>query len=292
MLSLLALVVIVAMLGFAFLGAQLIAVKPAGQPHQIAAKPFRPSRTESAGNEARAPWPRFLTASKVQSGSYVVNGVNCITEEWQTWSSESEVIEYYREQMLARGWRDVTAEEFGITPELEDQFVNKGAADNVREREFFDKTMASNLVLNRGNWTMHVDAASAPSKLSQTSVRIFAAATSSIKNLATELTASLVSSPNSLAKNQKFEVDNSFGGEHYRTTISERDREPSQAFQEALTDLKTKNWRLLYAPRLDRKENPAGLQAWLVNEGGYAMLSVKASSKALGSSVVLTEVTP
>ena len=80
-------------------------------------------------------WPLFPGRIDWNSHEMVMNGVKVITEDWKTTASGSEVLTYYKQQMLARGWRDVTEETYKLRPETRDPGVSK---NSLQDPNFVD----------------------------------------------------------------------------------------------------------------------------------------------------------
>lgn len=232
-------------------------------------------------------WPEFTHSDAGAFQSSVINGVQVMTEEWNCSASSDAVLSYYRDQMTARGWQDATEKTYSRDLEMREL----GAMENIPEgQEALKKyrdTLDSELVLKRGEWSLHIS--TEPAKdFGQITVKFYAAATPSIENFFQQTVSSAL--VNQGPDGQPMNVVQDNGSEHYHTTIATKNASPDQAFQSALADLGTKGWRpVMFLPK--QKTRP-GFFAWLVRGKQYAALSVSAAPQGGGSSVTFTEVTP
>ncbi len=229
-------------------------------------------------------WPEFPRNSTEKLQSAVINGVQILTEEWESSAAASDILLYYREQMIARGWQDVTEETYSLQPEL------LGTTNGLQDERYianFRTIMDSKLMLKRGQWSLHIS--TEPAKgFGQITVKFYAAATPSIENFFMGMSSGLV--PNKGADGKPIDVVQENGSDHYHTTIVTKSGTPTQAFQEALAKVGTQGWRpVLFLPK---QQTQSGYFAWLVRGKDYAALSVRALPQGKSSSVTLTEVTP
>jgi hypothetical protein len=230
-------------------------------------------------------WPEFPRSSAGNIQSMVINGVQTITEDWKSSASALDILSYYREQMIARGWRDATEETYKLQPESLEA-ANKEQNELVIKK--YRDVMDSNLLLKRGEWSLNITAEPSKKEVGQTTVTILAAATPSIKDLFGGMESALAKKTGQL--NQPLDVVQRSGGDRYHTTIATKSETPAQAFQEALVNLGAQGWQpVVFLPR---KQAQSGDFAWLVRGKQYAALSVSASPQGNSSSVTLTEVMP
>lgn len=246
------------------------------------ASPLHPAALDSA---IQPFWPEFPRSKAGNIQGVVIDGVQIVTEEWEGVASASDVLLYYREQMAARGWRDVTEETYSLQPESLD------AANGLQDERFvndYRNVMDSTLVLSRGEWSMHITAEPGKEDGQKTAVKIYAAATPSIEEFLRGLESSLFGKGAPSGSPLVAEQQN--GKEHYHTTVAAKREAPERAFQESLEHLGSEGWRpVMFLPRQQAR---SGYFAWLVKDKAYAALSVSAASRGQGSSVTLTEVTP
>jgi hypothetical protein len=234
-------------------------------------------------------WPEFPRDDGTVRHSAEINGVQTITEQWNTRASSAEVLSYYREQMQARGWQDVTEETYGLQPELREAGTTEDGLQNPRYIESYREVMNSNLEMRKGDWSIHVSAESSPDREDLLSVKIYAAATPSIKSLWDNMASTLTATGSDGNQAKPFEAVQHAGGQRYHTTISNKAQSPGQAYQDAVADLRAKGWipMLTIPPTADR---PAQV-AWMARGGQYAILVVRAAPVS-GSSVTMMDVSP
>jgi hypothetical protein len=224
-------------------------------------------------------WPQFLGSDHSSVHRAIINGVQIISQAWDTTTSGRDVIDFYRRQMIARGWQDLTEETLQFRPELRPE---------ERYLSIYQATMDSDLILNRGGWSMQVTTFPSKQEIGQTTVSVCVASTPSLKDFLAQLVSS--SAENTTQGGQPLDVVQESGTDIYHITIAVKDEPLVQAFQSALADFGAKGWRPVMA--LPEERTPSGYFAWLVKGKQYATLSVAALPQGGGSSVTFTEVTP
>jgi len=230
-------------------------------------------------------WPEFPRGNAGAIQSAVLNGVQILTQEWEAEAPPSDILSYYREQMTARGWRDVTEETYGLQPELRE------GASNPQDESYvsrYHSVMDSTLVLTSGAWSMHLTTEPGKKDNQKTAVKIYAAATPSIKGFFEDLASSVVGKQGQDGRGLDAVQDN--GSEHYHTTITSSSGAPARVFQESLASLGAQGWRPMLI--LPKRQTSSGCFTWLVRGKQYAALSVNKTPKGAGSSVMFMEVTP
>lgn len=239
----------------------------------------------------QTPWPRFPRSVPSNARRSTINGVDVVSEDWECLAAPLEVLGYYREQMLARGWRDVTEETFGLRPETHNLRDDGAGLQDPRYLQTYRSVMESKLVLSRGDWSMHVMTEPAKTLHHGISVRLYAAATPSVADYAGKLLSTVA--PGDARGNKasrSLDAVQHSGGNRYHTTITPKSQPPAEAFQEALNRLRAEDWR----PALMSPAQPTrGVHfAWLVRGQEYAVVSAKTAPSGEGAVVSLTEVTP
>jgi hypothetical protein len=241
------------------------------------------ARLPSGTTGIQPPWPAFPRNGPRKLNAALVNGVQVVTDEWDCNATPAEVLAYYREQMAARGWHDVTEETYGLQPELREggyELQDESYVKNYRT------VMDANLVLNRGEWSIHVSTQPGSSFGHLTTVKIYAATAPSITQFFEGVGLALMPSDEGRAKTLDA-VQQGAGG-RYHTTIATRKEPQAQAFQAALAELQAKGWRPLVV--LPRQQARPTFSVWLAKGEQYGMLVV--NRIPAGSSVAFTEVTP
>jgi hypothetical protein len=245
---------------------------------------------DGAARNSAVFWPQYFGSARsfVQQGS--INGVQMIGQTWETTAPAKDVIAYYREQMTARGWQDVTEETYKFQPESRYAGIGKNSLQDQQYLRKYSETMDSDLVLRRGDWSIQVTTIRNEGKLAQTGVRIFSAATPSIEDFVATLTSDFASGSDSTQGGRPLEMEQESGGQHYHTTIASQNVTPFQAFREALANLGSQGWQSVMM--LPPQKAQGGYFAWLGKGKQYAMLFVKSENDKRGASVMFTEVAP
>ena len=236
---------------------------------------------EAKSDSIPLPWPEFPHSSPSRVRTSIINGVRTITDGWTTGAPAGNVLAYYRDQMIARGWRDVTEETYSVQPEshrgLDDADAEVFAAK-------YRKIIESTLVLTSGQWTMHIVAVPSRQRL-ENLVEIYAVAAPSLKHFTDSLQTTLASNAS-----QPLEVLRNGNGQLYRTTVISRDQTTAESFRQELMALQAQGWRSLIL--LPAQGRHPGQFAWLVKGEAYMALSVSPLPGSDRCSVMLTQVTP
>jgi len=239
----------------------------------------------------QTPWPHFPRSAPSNARRSTINGVDVVSEDWECLASPLAVLGYYREQMLARGWRDVTEETYGLRPELRNLRDDGASLQDSRYLETYRSVMDSKLVLSRGDWSMHVMTEPAKTLNNGISVRLYAASTPSVADYAGKLLSAVSPGDEKPDKaSRSLDAVQHSGGNRYHTTITPKSQPPTEAFQEALNRLRAQDWQLaLTSPAQPTR----GVHfAWLVRGQEYAVVSAKAAPTGEGAVVSVIEVTP
>jgi hypothetical protein len=247
-----------------------------GLPGLFAADRRQPSR---AGENVERFWPQFPDDGDAPVHRIVVNGVTFLSQEWRSSAPARDVVAYYREQMLARGWSDTTRETLRLPP--------LSASPGQEALARLVTTVDSSLTVNRGDWSLWVMTASRENERQPTEVRILAADTPSIQDFGLLLASAL--SPNG-PSGRSVEAVQDGAGLRSRTVLSVKEEPPGAAFAEIIAGLQAQGWRTVVAPRSE----PNGREhfAWLDRGRDYACLVVRAARNGAGSEVALTELSP
>jgi hypothetical protein len=241
-----------------------------------------------AGNPAAHPfWPEFPRSDAGTFQSAVINGIQIMTEEWQCSNPPNDVLAYYRDQMTARGWQDVTEKTYNLQPELREGELAQGQPQDQTYINDYKKNMESKLALQHGQWSMNISTEPGKLGFGLTDVKIYAAATPFIKDFFMNMAASV--EPRAGGAVHPLDAVQDNGSEHYHTTIVAVNESADKAFAEKLKEVEAQGWRpVMFLPK---EKTPNGFFAWLVRGRQYAGLSVNALPQGKGSSVTLTEVT-
>lgn len=251
----------------------------------------KPSPVVLPRSREQTPWPHFPRSAPSNARRSTINGVDVVSEDWECLASPVEVLAYYKEQMLARGWRDVTEETYNLRPESHNLRDDGAGLHDPHYLQTYRSVMESKLVLSRGDWSMHVMTEPAKSLHNGISVRLYAAATPSVADYAGKLLSAVAPGDERSGKaSRSLDAVQHSGGQRYHTTITPKSQPPAEAFQETLNRLRAQDWQpVLMSPT---QQSRAGHFAWLVRGRDYAVVSAKASPTGEGAVVSLTEVTP
>jgi len=224
-------------------------------------------------------WPQYLGSGRSSVHRAIINGVQIINQAWNTTSSCRDAIDFYRRQMTARGWQDVTEETLDFQPELR---------PNEHSLSLYQQARDSNLILKRGGWSMQVTTFPNKQEDGQNTISVCAAATPSLREFVSQMAPS--PGEDTTRGGMPLDVVQESTKDIYHITLTPRNEPAAQAFQETLAELGAKGWSPAMA--LPAEKAPSGYFAWLVRGNQYAALSVAASPQGGGSAVTLTEVTP
>ena len=240
----------------------------------------RPAVSAVADSAVTPLWPEFPHNGSGNLQTAMINGVRVITEQWDCGNTPDEVFSYYHDQMTARGWQDTTEQSYSIQPEL-----HPGSLDDPKFIDNYRNTRNSNLMFSRGDWSLHISTEPSRKGFRQTTVKFYAAQTSSFLNLAQDTAAAVVKSS---VQQQPMDVFQNGATEDYHTTITTKNEPPRVAFQDALEEEIRQGWKPMSVPE---KQSSSGYFAWLTKGQQYSALSVQITRQG-ASSVTLVEVTP
>jgi hypothetical protein len=218
-----------------------------------------------------------------------LNGIRIITETWGTGAPAQDILAYYREQMSARGWADVTEETYELKPEMHDLGSGGEGLQDPQYLENYRRIMDSSLVLSRGIWTLQIGIQTSGTEPGQNEVKFLAAETPSIRDFSIGLAEGFDKGDESEEAGKPIDIVNQRGGERYHTSITSVGETPARAFREALAGLGARGWQRVVLP--NGLQAMSGYFTWLVKGRDYASLSVKALPDGESSSVSVTEVT-
>jgi len=252
--------------------------------------PIPAYQREGFARSAGGFWPQFPHGAVAAVHEMTLNGVDLVSEHWETAASAADVIAYYREQMAARGWRDVTEESFELSPEMRNNGTGSTGLQNQEYAAKYRKILESSLVLNHGPQCLQINAVPEENKTGWIDVRICAAATPSIKDFIESLAAIRPDDGKDGPARGPIDAVQHNGGQRYHTTITAQPDEPAPVFQRTLADLQSQGWQLVLTKPAQNAR--ADYFACLSRDKQYAVLFVRASTDNRGASVTFTEVAP
>jgi hypothetical protein len=247
-----------------------------------------PSPGTSHNSSVQSLWPEYPRSSGRNIQNTVINGVEILTEEWETDASAADVLAYYREQMAARGWQDTTEQTYGLQRDPHEVATIEGGPQAQQYAGNYQRIKDSTLVMSRQSWSLHLSAEPSQKRTGTTAVQFYAASTPSIQDFGQELAAAFA--PKAGQTRRPMDAVQHDAGQTYHTTIVLKDESPARAFDETLATLASKRWQRVAVP--PKPGARPGHFAWLVRGGQYAVLSVTASPHGAGSSVFFMEVSP
>jgi hypothetical protein len=231
-------------------------------------------------------WPRYPGLRSEGVHASRLNGVALVTEEGHVAIQADAVLDYYREQMTARGWVDVTEEHFRLSPEAR---VGVEGRDGLNDPEFvtrYEAVMDSNLVLRRQGWVVHATLSSGR-KSRTTHVRLVAAQTPSVEELGLALSRDLLEGEKRRRPREVLLAEEERGGTRFATRQLESGLSPDRFYAELAAEYRQRGWRLLF----ERGAEGAVGQCFAVFQNGATQVSVVTmpSRVGRGTTALVTE---
>lgn len=258
---------------------------------RIRPEPIVPPYTPSSGVGKMAPrvrrlWPMFPgKRGPSDLHQMTFRGVSVISESWETTAASSEILDYYRSQMAARGWTDVTEAEYGLTPEALVLSAGEGRLQNPKYVESYINVIESNLAMSKGGWSLHVSVEPGKSKWNRV-IKISAASTPSIVDFGNELSAAIAGP----GTDSGIEVAEETGSGRFDTVVTITEESTRQSFVSKWEQLRAKDWASLFrSGPSGAKSNPSYF-AVMKRGDHYGYLTVSPSPGGKGASVVFTKV--
>jgi hypothetical protein len=248
------------------------------------------STAESPGSaRVKPPWPRHPMAPEQRLHASVLQGVQMVSEEWSGVVAPREVLEYYRGHMVARGWLDQTEESLGLGV---DTIASVKDAKILQDPTFlkkYDDVIQENLVLQRGNWSIHVHAKPEGKGSRRSAVRVVGVSVPDITRFAAETMMNLAPGRLGTGSDSVIEHEQEIGGSRHRTTLSVKPERAEKAFQTAIRDLENREWRIML--RREEPTQPTRV-AWLVQGESYAALTATPMNDGKGTRLTFIEIRP
>lgn len=262
----------------------------AGVSNNLAKSTRLPEKPNQTDGGVTIFWPHFPGSFHRTVHKMTINGVDTISEDWLTTSSAEDIIAYYKEQMVARGWQNNTEEDLQLQPENRRDDMGNNGLQSPEYVKKYSSLMDSSLILYRAPWSLQVMAVPSEKGIRQTSVRVFAAATPSIKEFCMSIGEGAFKADGAGLADGAIDTVQESGGQRCHTIIAIKNERPVQIFNEMLKEYHDKNWHSMIFNQA--RQSRSTYCAWLVNGQSYAALSVKALPQGNSCSVTLTEVTP
>ena len=233
-------------------------------------------------------WPQFPIHGSIAFHELMLNGTPVTIEEWESSATPRSILDYYRVQMTARGWRDGMKEVRSLADEAAAQLQQNGGIEASQFIRNYQANETACLELQRAGWSMSIAVDASGTSINQNRVTVMAAPVPSLRELSATLAST--SKPGSFGNDNKpLDIVRKSNGERYHTTVGFKRMAPGQALHESISDLRAKGWHLSLSPF---RQGRSDYLAWLVNGNHYATLLVRALPRSQNSSVTFTEVTP
>lgn len=249
-------------------------------------KPYRP-HTAPAGFAATPPprfWPSFPGSRPSGVRDLVLNGIRMLAEDWDVRGGASAVLAYYREQMFARGWSDVTEEAFN----LREGFDALGQ-DAQADQEFlatYDDIMGANAAFQRGGWITMLNLTPGPRRGTQ-HLQWSAFATPSVSEVFKTLSATSPTGRPASPDRLVLTATEDQAESRWHTRVFESALPAPECYAEKISALKADDWRPLFLSPSHASAGP-----WFAvfqKAGGYLYLVVNPAREGRGSTAVLSE---
>ena len=269
---------------------RIASVRAASRPQLDVPLPTLSLRQDRGGqdDEGGRFWPRFLGGHSSDIHEMQINGVRMITESWEARAASRDIISYYRAQMGARGWNDVTEETFHLAPEQELFQHGESDVENGRYAKRYADIVDSNLLLRRGSWSLYFTVEPGRTRR-RTRIRVCAVETPSLREFSEELMTRALGLSRAGGEARPVEAVERSAGGTYRTSISRDDRDPDVSFGANLEGLRDEGWQLVMESR-PSDEDATDHFAVIRNGDTMGYLIVDAAPDGDGSSVTLTRV--
>lgn len=269
---------------------QFLRVRAEAQARSIPA-PHIQDRAGLSGQSRADPrmWPRFPGSTPSRPHTMTIEGITVTTENWESTASAVEIVDYFRRQMTARGWLDVTEESFGIAPERRRLAGGDKSLQDPEYVELYRDTIESRLVMTRGDWSFRMDIEPGSVQWNR-AARITGASTPRIEQFSEEVVAAMSGDGAGADSEGSVTASEQIGSSLFDTTITRDPREPAGAFAVRLTELQRDNWRAMFVSS-GRGRGTSEHFALLERDGKHGYLIVSPLAEGTGASVLFTQVT-
>ncbi len=234
-------------------------------------------------------WPRFPGATSSRPHTMTIEGITVTTENWESTASAVEIVDYFKRQMTACGWRDVTEDSFGIAPERRRLAGGDQSLQDPEYVELYRNTIESHLVMTRGDWSFRMDIEPGSTAWNRTA-RITGASTPRIEDFSEEVMAAMSGADSQIDAEGGVTASEQIGESRFDTTITPDVRDPARAFEARLAELQRDNWRAMFVSSGGRRGTSENF-ALLERSGKHGYLIVSPVTEGTGASVLFTEVT-
>jgi len=234
-------------------------------------------------------FPRFPGCTVSQSRAMELNGVETISEEWETTASSAEILDFLKAQLGARGWVDTTEDSFGLSPELRGAGDGGNSLQDPKYLKIYAETIESCLVMQNGSWCMQATLQHGRTASGRIALVLFAAKTPSFSLFAEQLALSIAQPDEPGQKDGVMEVSERSGSNLFHTRVINSRNSPDSAMLEIAGMLADERWSSVFVSA--KQDGAVESQYTLLRRGEqFAYLTVSPSENGRGSHAVFTEV--
>jgi hypothetical protein len=235
-------------------------------------------------------WPQFPGADGSRLDRMTINGVETIGQEWQTSASPSDVIEYYREQMVARGWQDATEAATNLQPEQRGPGTGVFGVQNSKFVSDYIQITGTSLVLTRGNWSLQVDVVPSETGIRQSDVRMLAAATPDLETFLLSIGESAFDPEPLRPGTGTVDTVVERNGQRCHSILAVRNDDPGRVFADMVQSYRDRSWSCVQTfPANGERDSYFAL---LTHGRSYAALSVRPLAEGSKAAIAVTEMSP
>ncbi|MEI6810002.1 MAG: hypothetical protein WCN95_14890, partial [bacterium] len=197
--------------------ARVMMVKSAGLAGENAA--IAGGRNSNRSTEdVDTPWPHFPGCQPSSPIAMTINGIRTVGEEWNTSASAAEILDFLKEQMTARGWHDVTEEQYGLKPVFRADGDVRSGLQNEDYVRAYSETVESCLVMRDRSRFMQVSLEPGEER-GRIKVSLFVAETHSYEAFSQGLASSLGSGSFAVKGDRVAEFSEKSAGNSYNTRM-------------------------------------------------------------------------
>lgn len=229
-------------------------------------------------------WPKYPRSGSQNVHDSLMNGVRVMTESWESSVRPADIREFFRTQMVSRGWLDVTEERLGLVSGAEAARKNPELLEHPRYLDAYRRALESQLIMVRAGWSFHL---SANDGAPVTRVEIVAAATPSMEALSKGVFDSLSSRRGHSSAPIQFTEN--LGGSRYTTSLWIKGPDGARAFREVCDELQAHGWQWVH--RIHGKASAREF-AWFSKEASLAALSAVSMPGRNATALTVTQIQP
>ncbi|MDA0321698.1 MAG: hypothetical protein O2923_03140 [Verrucomicrobia bacterium] len=212
--------------------------------------------------------PRYPAIERGGAKTVTLNGIPMSIAQFVVRAPSYEVINYYTQQMLARGWTDVTEERYRLAHEHGDETVRAAAYGTEAARRYED-VRDSRAIFRRGDESMHVTTTRAGH--GKHSVQVLRSDTPSLTRLMSEIGEREHAGAAGRAPERFLDVsEQTPGGTGARTALYSGSGSVTDLTRRVVRDMSRQGWRIQSSRDVERSAN--GQHVFLTRNGALAFL--------------------